>query len=485
MPKMPYSLFLLALLSLPLYAQNAVDRALMALEQDPDFMYASIGFCAIDIEKNTVLAQRNPNLSLIPASTLKVVTTGTALAVLGPNFRYTTTLEYDGQLDPSTGTLRGNVYLRGSGDPSLGSPYMPGTPNMTELMQTLVDELSKKGIQRIEGSIIGDASCFDADPISGYWQVIDLGNYYGAGAYGLNLHDNFYRLVFQQNPTLGAAPKVLSTEPNIQYLDIKNLVRSAGANTGDNAYIYASPYQEETRVVGTIPVGAGKFGILGAIPNPPLFAAQALNTALKNKGIIATKGASYTNKASTSPRKIVYTHYSPTLFDLVKHTNEESRNHYCEAFMRSMGQKIKGKADLDSGIEVVRNFWAERGIDVKGFFLFDGSGLSARNGIPAKVLTQIVRKLYVDEKTFHFFDNCLPIAGKNGTMASVCKGTPAAGNIKAKTGTLNRVRCFTGYATTKTGKKVAFTLLVNNHIANTWGLRKKLDQVLNSIIELE
>ncbi|RMF01204.1 MAG: D-alanyl-D-alanine carboxypeptidase/D-alanyl-D-alanine-endopeptidase, partial [Bacteroidetes bacterium] len=199
---------------------------------DEYFTHASIGVSLREVESGKVAAGYADQRSLIPASNLKLLSTASALAMLGPDFRYQTELAYDGQLD-AHGVLRGNLYLIGSGDPTLGSPQMADTPGLETLLSRLALAIQRAGIRRISGRIIADDTAFSTAAAGSHWQWLDLGNYYGCGTFGLNAHENFYYLHFRQQPTLGSTPAVAEVEPDIPGLQFVNEVRSAERGSGD------------------------------------------------------------------------------------------------------------------------------------------------------------------------------------------------------------------------------------------------------------
>lgn len=489
MPALLFPLLFVLLFFQQLGAQSPLEQKLRALEQDRAMDYGVLGFCLIDVEANKIIMQRNANMSLIPASSLKVVSTGTALAVLGGNYRYETYLEYDGQLNASTGVLKGNVYIRGTGDPSLASPWMDGVPSLDALTNTFCAQLQAAGIRRIDGQIIGDASAFDDMGIVESWQWGDLGPYYGAGAYGLNMTDNFYTATFRRASRVGQAVALQNLRPDMRSLGLKfhNTLTAGPSRSGDKSYFFAAPYDTMVEIRGTLPAGSGGYSVYGAIPNPPLFAAQYLRQALIGRGVEVQGNAGFLRQrdAKGAKRQVVYTHRSPRLTELVKHTNERSRNHYCEAFLKSIAQKRTGKTDTETGTEEILSFWAQRGIDTRGFFLKDGSGLSARNGIPAKVLAQILRKMYVDEPSFYKFDQLLSVCGESGTLKGMAKNTSAQGNIRAKSGSIGRVRSYCGYVRGKSGKEYCFAIIANNYTGSYYGIKQHFEKIFVEMTNLD
>lgn len=474
-------LFLLTYL-IPTNAQNKLESALNNLEQDPELKHASISFCAINVKNNTIYAQRNADQSLAPASSMKVITTGAALATLGPNYTFNTYLEYSGSI--SQGVLKGNLYLRGTGDPSLASPLMEGVPDRTELMNKLVAAVQQAGIRRIEGAIIGDGSFFEEQVVVPTWQWGDVGNHYGAGVGGLNYYDNLYYIYFSRTNTFGAIPKIDHTDPVIPGLEIDNRVTQAGSRTGDNAYVFSAPFGQQAIIRGTIPKGSGLFDIKGATPDPSLLCAHDLRAALNSQGIAVSKAPTTQRQFNRQEtRKTLLTHRSPKLYLICKHTNEESRNMYCEAMLKAMGAKVKGAGTTENGIAVVMDLWRERGLDLSGFFMKDGCGLSARNGVSARTFAAIMRKMYLDKNSFGDFYNQLAIAGRTGTLKNVGRNSSAENNVRAKSGSMNRIRSYTGYVTTKSGQFLSFSILVNNYSCSGYRMRKKLETLLIAMAE--
>jgi D-alanyl-D-alanine carboxypeptidase/D-alanyl-D-alanine-endopeptidase (penicillin-binding protein 4) len=477
-------LFICLLISSNLLAQNKVQKAINSFAEYPDMKYSSVSFYALDIDKNEVLASHNPNLSLITASTMKAITTATILAVLGKDYKFETAIEYDGNIED--GVLNGNLYFKGYGDPSLGSPFMEEASKLNTLSLEFANALKKAGIKSIKGNVIGDGSHFEYSSLVPSWQWMDMGNHYGAGVMGLNLHDNLYYINFQQVPTLGAQPKIKSVVPEQRHIKFYNEVSSANWNSGDNSFIYAAPYATEAWIKGTLPAGSGIFSIMGAVTDPEFFAADWLLHSLEDNGIsISGKPIAQRIQKSTASRKKIHSHYSPVLSDLIRHTNEISRNMYCEAYVKAIGKKLKNDGSLDAGVAAISEFWRSRGIETSGMYMEDGSGLSARNNVSAKIMTEIMRKVHIDNNTFPNFKKLLSIAGKTGTYRYSGKGTLLEGNLHAKGGSMSRVRSITGYITTKSKRNVAFTIIVNNFNCSGAMLKQRMESLMLAIAGMD
>lgn len=468
-------IFLLLCLSISAGAQNAYQAAANRLAAEPGLKNGSLSISVVDVESGQLLASYDPERSLSPASNLKVLTTASALALLGPDYRFRTVLECDDAIS-GDGVLAGDLYLSGYGDPTLGSPLMDGAMPIGLLMERLRMAVQQAGIRRIEGNVVGDASAFGSQSSIGSWQWEDMGNYYGAGAWALNLHENLHFLHFQQVGQIGATPPIVGVEPEVFGLQFTNEVASAGHGTGDNAYIFGAPYQFNRYVRGTIPIGSGIFTIKGSIPNPPLFAAQWLQQSLARVGIIAAGAANRVSGQPGAGRRQLYTHHSPPLSQVVERTNMESVNLYCEAMAKVIGWEKKQEGSTSAGLEAIKEYWEAQGLTWEGCYLSDGSGLSEANAVTSLFLARLLRQMAIQEEAlFRPFYESLPLAGRSGSLKNTLKGTAAEGRLRAKSGTLERVRAYSGYATARNGRLLAFSVIVNNYSGSGGAMRRQLE----------
>jgi len=483
----PATLFVF-LLSLSLLAQQSVQQLIDQWADDPYLKHASVGISVLDIESGKEIGDFNATKSLIPASNLKVVTTATALALLGNDFRFKTRIAYDGYID-AQGNLNGNLYIIGGGDPSLGSHDMNEAESMESVIRQFRLAIQQAGIRQITGRIIGDDRIFTSAATGSNWQWLDLGNYYGCGAFGLNLHENLYYLKFQQQSKLGTTPRVLRTEPNIPGMQFTNEIQSAAKGSGDNAYIYGAPYTYQRYLRGTIPVGSGVFTIKGSIPDPPLFVAWQLADALESVGILTLRPpasirdlpAEQWPKANLSE---IFVHKSPPLSAIVKRTNIKSVNLYAEALLRAIGLEYDQKGDTQTGLKAIEQYWTSRGVDFSGVQLYDGSGMAPRNALPANCFTQILSLVYKDDRLREDFLQSLPMAGRSGGLRNRLKNTKAEGRLMAKSGSLEQVRAYSGYVQARNGKWLAFSIMLNNYDGKGSVATKKLMSLMQGLAEL-
>lgn len=461
------------------FLQNPIQAALDNLAKDPAMRSAGFSACVMDAQTGEVVATYQPDLSVSPASALKIATTSAALDILEPAFTFKTEIQYDGKIEKD-GLLYGNLYVKGGGDPTLGSDQMDEAIGLESLLDQWAVAIKDAGITCVIGQVIGDASYFSTQVNPGGWQYSDLGNYYGSGAWGLNLHENIYYILFQQNPRLGQQPSIVAHEPLIPGLELVNEVTSGPAGSGDNAYIYGGPWTQKCFVRGTIPAGSAVFSIKGAVPDPPLFMAQQLRNALAEHEVSNDQPpAGWITNQKNNIRRTLFTHSSPTLSAIVQRANIHSVNLYCEALLKMIGKKLKDEGSTFAGAKALEDYWKNKGLDTKGVFIEDGSGLSPTNAVTSRFLAGVMRLAFQNKKIFDHFNNSLPEAGKTGILKNKFAGTPAYGNLRAKSGTLNRVRTYAGYTRSQsTAKTLAFALLAQNYEGSGTAMRQKLERVM-------
>lgn len=471
---------LLLLLAGPcLTAQDVLQQAVDAFASHPDLAGAKISISVIDIPGNRLVASYRPSDLLTPASSLKTLTTATALIVLGKDYRFPTELQYDGSIDLA-GVLHGNLYIKGFGDPTLGSDQMEEAFTLEMVMDEFLQAVRRAGIRQIEGCVIGDDSYFSAPPAPATWKEEDVGNYYGAGVWALNIHENLFYLPFKQSSRLGSTPAILDVYPPIPNLTFINKVKTAGKGTGDNAYIWGGPYDYSREIDGTIPLGSGTFKVKGSIPDPPLVAAQMLTKTLETAGILVDHGATTQDQETSKAgkRTTLLRLYSPTLDKIIARANTESINLYCEALLKAIGQKKYSQGTWSAGVKAVKEVWDDRSLNLDGMNMVDGSGLSTQNALSSYQLAQLMRKMDKDPNLRTVFLASLPVSGESGTLKPLLRGTLAEGRIRAKTGSMRGVRSYTGYATAPDGGYRAFSIIVNGYTCSNSDLWKKTESLL-------
>ena len=440
-----------------------MSDAVLELHNSELFRNGSLAISLKTLKDGKTVFAINQERSLPSASTLKLVSTATVLSVLGSDFRFQTFLEYDGTI--SSDTLFGNIYIRGSGDPSLGSDRFKGYPTGPEIMKQWVAAITSAGIRYIKGRIIGDASFFDKRSIADSWIWADLGNYYGAGIFGLNFNENQYKVKFKPGAESGDPAVYLGAEPAIPYLSFKNQVTTGEKGSGDQTVFYSDPLGNHVVLTGTVPLGFTTFSVKGSIPDPSEYTAFALKEILVNAQIPVieeNKLSGNTPIPVLSPRKVLSEYKSPPLKELCLQTNLWSINLYADTFLKQIGKRLTGNSEYDAAAKAMTDYWITRKADMRGFFIKDGSGLSPSGSVTVHNLTDILSAAG-KETSFNDFYKSIAILGQTGTVRNLGKSTRASGNVRAKSGSIEGTRAYAGYVTSKSGELLCFAILANKY----------------------
>ena len=476
-----FSLLFFICLSANIFAQDSnilqskIDRLLLGSE----FKYASVSVTVVDYDTGNHLAQINPDMSIIPASSLKVLTTLSATQMLSDTFQFITRITHDGYIEQD-GTLKGNIYIEGTGDPTFASGNFKEEMDFTKLMPRIAKAIADKGITCVDGLIIADESEFNAFPISPSWQWNDLGNYYASGAWGININENEYTIVFKDRGVIGRRPIISYHYPTIPSLEFSNEVAVDSSHTGDQAYIFGGPYNYKKRIVGTIPQGTTTFNIKGSIPDPPLFAAYFLTKKLEDLKIKTNGYETEYYPNAKSKRKLITRIKSPYLKDIARSANFDSNNLYCEAILKAMGKKKNGEATGQNGIAAVREILRKYKIDHKALNMEDGSGLSARNNVSSHMLADFLQQ-YAQNNGVDYTIDLLPKAGSQGTVRSLLRNSSAQGHVWMKSGSMNRVLTYTGILEDSEGNWKTFSIMINGFDVDYKVMRSKVEKMVDWI----
>jgi len=453
-------------LSQPL--QQKIIAAYNAFENDAQLKYGLSSLTALNSETGEVIFTRNGGIGLAPASTLKTVTSATAFNILGKDFKWETTLGYNGTIS-NNGILKGDLILTGSGDPTLGSDrYSQSKAEV--LMEKWITAVKRSGIKRIEGKIIVDDSLFGTQtlPLGWIWQ--DIGNYYGAGATSASWRENEFGLVFKPGAKPGDAAQFIRAEPKLADIKIINEVTTGYQGSGDNVYAYSSPYSDIVYVRGTYGIDLNKT-IKVSIPDPALLLAQELKDNLFRSSVPSSGFATTQRILSsegmpfTASSKIISTYQSPPLSQVVYWLNQKSLNLYAENLIKTMAVKQGRLASFEDGTTLIKDFWYKKaGIDPNSLGILDGSGLSPEN----RVTSTAMAKILLSAKKENWFD-------------SYYESFPLYNNMKMKSGSIRNVLCYTGYQKSSSGTPIVFTFIVNNYNGSTSAIKQKMFKVLDTL----
>lgn len=442
---------------------------------DPLLQYANVGLEIKEVESGKILYQHRPQHGLIPASTMKVVTTATALELLGPDFRFETKIQIENGIDEN-GVLNGNLYIYGGGDPTLGSEYL----GSREFLRTWVNAIKKAGIKSINGSIIADDTIFDDEGINPRWIWEDIGNYYAAAIYGISYMDNTVRVFFNSGTT-GTTPTITKTLPAAPGLTFENNLKSTTIGK-DSAYFSGTPRVNHRIIRGEIPANKENFVSKMDMPNPGLLLVTNLHDLLIENDVSVSYLPTM-QSGMKGERKTIYTQTSLPLSRIIKEVNFKSNNHYAEHLFRYLGLQISNVGTTQGSIKVINDFWRSKELPVDQLFMYDGSGLSPTNAVSPRFFTDLMVYMKKESKYSKEFYDSLPVAGETGTIAFMLKNTPLHGKVHAKSGSINRVRCYTGYIENK-GKTYAFAVMVNNYSTNRpRNVIKRIEEFLAASME--
>ena len=470
-----------------------IDSFVYAYEQlvkDSSLLNASMSIYIYDDSLNEVILEHNPDLALVPASTLKLATTGASLIYLGGKRNFSTTVQYDGQIIDGH-ILQGNIYIKGGGDPALGSKFYKGTYG--NFISKWATAIAKLGIDSITGRIIGDASYFSLEYTPITWSYGETGDYYCTAASGLTAYDNRYEIKFYGSNRARKKATSGVIKPFIPdfYYENKTTVVSGRKKA---IYILGAPYSHERILKGNIPASGQTYTLEGSIPDPPYLVAYQLSEQLKKNGIkigelpTTLRRLKYENDSiyrivRNKSRQNITSSYSPSVSSLVGITNKVSNNLFAEHLLKHIAKKRYSIGETEAGAKAVVGFWKSKGIDTRGFNMFDGSGISRYNSITARQLVGILN--YMQDSTSYFttYYNSLPIAGQTGTLKSFCDGTFAEGKIRAKSGTMSRVRSYAGFVTANSGRTFIFAFTVNNYTCHTSQMKVKIENFMTKLVE--
>lgn len=472
-------LFVLLQVSSPL---EKFQQLLDSIQNDNEIRTGIVAASIRSTQTGEYKIQFNARKSVNSASTLKLVSTASALSVLGPDFKYQTFVEYDGMIVDSV--LKGNIYIRGTGDPSLGSSRVG--LDFQQVVSLFAQKIKEFGIRKIEGFIIGDGSVFPDNTLADSWIWGDIGNYYGAGVSGLNINENLYEIHFKSGKLLGENAPVLRLSPitpNVSYI---NRVTTAERGSGDNVIVYNTPFSNTIVSEGTIPLGQSDFVVKGSIPDPAYFLAFHVKRKFQElQGEASNEVMNYQSyKAKfqdiSKPRNLILSYDSPTISTLSQHCNFQSINLYADAFLKTVGYTLSKNASFEASVKAEKFLWSQKGVDLQGFMIRDGSGLSPSGVLTANNLVDILFAMYRDN-AFNDFYASIPVVGITGTVQNLAKGSKAVGNVRAKSGSIANTRAFSGYYTGINGELMSFAVIINRYAD---GADRKVRRYLEEMIKL-
>jgi D-alanyl-D-alanine carboxypeptidase/D-alanyl-D-alanine-endopeptidase (penicillin-binding protein 4) len=425
------------------------------------------GLLIVDAESGETLYEQSADKYFVPASNLKLFTTALALAKLGPEYRFHTTLETHGAIS-SEGVLSADVVLVGRGDPNLSNRKFPyelkeefDGPQEKALAE-LADAAAAKGVKEISGDVVSDDSYFPRERYPNGWEIDDMVWEYGAAISAIVVGDNTVALTLTPGEQPGNAVQAAVTPATPDFL-VENNVTTSAADVKPDLTLTREPGSNLVVVKGSLPAKSAPRKLVLAIEEPAQHAAALLKRLLEERGIkVAGVARARHDRAEPGGDPVVLgEHVSVPLGDAVKLINKISQNLHTEMLLRTVARQSGLWATPDELMKVPADFYTTAGIAPGDVIQADASGLSRHDLVtPRAIVTMLT--FAQKQSWFATYYASLPVAGVDGTLEDRMKNTPAAGRIHAKTGSVEHVRTLSGFAETASGRRVIFSFLSNN-----------------------
>jgi D-alanyl-D-alanine carboxypeptidase/D-alanyl-D-alanine-endopeptidase (penicillin-binding protein 4) len=446
--------------SLNVNIKNALQKRLDFIFKDEALKKTKVGVEVFSLSRQERLYQLNAQDALSPASAVKLLTSVVALKKLGPDFVYKTEVFVDGV---QTGdTLKGNLYFKGSGDPSL----------VTERLYLLVGDIARTGIKRITGSIIIDDWTFDQVRWDSARIPTQTDRPYNAPVGGVSFNYNSTTVYFRPGDKIGDPVRVFVT-PDTSFIRVVNKSKTAARGVGNKLVAARSEGKDfnTLTVEGSLGLGAPEQRSFFNITDPVKYTGSALKMMLKERGISVDGTEIIHKEVPALARKIAVLDSLP-MREIVTLMNKFSNNFIADTLIKTLGREVRGApGTTEKGLQVVSDESTRLNINTTGFKVVSGSGLTRENRITATQFISLMNAAYMDFDVLPELLSSLPIAGKDGTLRSRMKGTSASGRLRAKTGSIDGVSALVGVVQSRGGELIAFSVVLNDKAKNPGALK--------------
>jgi D-alanyl-D-alanine carboxypeptidase/D-alanyl-D-alanine-endopeptidase (penicillin-binding protein 4) len=505
-------LFVLLLTTVNALAQSKelakrIDTILAA----PEVSRAFWGVEAVDLSSGKVLYSENADKFFTPASNTKLFTTISALALIGPDYRFRTSIETNGAVD-KYGRLSGDLLLIGRGDPNLSGRTLPYSLRTERKLapiaaiEALADQVAARGVKVVEGDIVADDSYYPFERYAEGWSQEDLNYEWGAPVSALTVNDNVMFVSILPGAHEGDKAFV-SLNPLPEHYRVDNRIITTPSGTGPRRIVVnREPGSEQLTLWGNIPVDDPGASQSLAITDPADFAAHLLQSLLQKRGIVVygrprtrhtelstlstlsvtvrASGDGTAEKAAlmTPQPTVLATNDSAPLIQDLKVINKVSQNLHAELALRLLGKEKGSSGSIEAGLEVMRGLLLQADIRPTEYALFDGSGLSRQNLVTPHAVTKLLTYAASQSWADSFLDT-LPVGGVDGTLAERFKEPQMLGRVRAKTGSLGHVNALSGYITGPKNEHIAFSIFVNNHTLTNHTAIETIDQIVRAIAQ--
>ena len=469
----------------------ALQARIAGLMQQPQLAPAMLAVKVVSLDTGRTLYEENANKLLRPASNMKIYTVAAALDRLSPDYRFKTSA-YASAPPDAAGTLRGDLIIYGRGDPSIAARFNNG--DYYKGIDDFAARIAASGIKRVEGDLIGDETYFNGPALGSGWEWDDLQWWYGAEVSALSVNDNSVDLFVKPGAAVGT-PCTVTTGPITPLVSITNRTTTAPRGTKRELAVYRGLGENLIEVSGSLPLDDAGYTGSVAVSRPALLFIYMLRSSLAQRGVTIT-GRSRTLDVraragiplETSTLLELASLQSPPLSIIAAQTMKPSQNLYTELLLRTLG-KVAGNSGAhrtseEAGIEVVKTFLREAGVDPSGIIITDGSGLSRNDMVTAGATLQLLTYMSRHRYAKAFLET-MPIAGVDGTLKNRLKGTAAENNVRAKTGTLSSAASLSGYVTSAAGERLVFSIMANNYPESADARKSFIDEIVILLASLD
>jgi len=456
--------------------RSAVDAVL----SQGSYGRAEWGVLVVSLDRGDTLVARDAHTALTPASNMKVLTSAAALHHLGADYRFTTWVVAEGPV--VDGVIEGDLVLYGTGDPGIADRFFA---SRSTVFEQLAEDLRARGITEVRGRVVGDGSRFSGELRSPSWEPGDLNEWYAAPSGALSYNENVLSLRVSPG-RVGGPPEVNST-PSHTGLPVRNEATTVSGTARPRLALLRDDPETPVRVYGQIRRDSPDVWRQMTITDPALFAAHGFTHVLRDEGIeVAQDPASIREGGPTrvghsavfGPGRegptVLALHRSPPLSTYLRAVNQRSHNLYADLLLKTLGWELEGEGSFEAGARVVRSWLLEMGAPTTGLRVLDGSGLAPENRISPATLVAAISAVSSTEGWEAFVES-LAEAGDR-TLNGRMRGTPAAGNLRAKTGTIRRVSALSGVVKSADGEQLAFSI-IGNQLPSEYGAKRLEDRV--------
>lgn len=456
---------------------SALAARLRPLIDAPPFDRALWGIAIADPSGRLVF-ERNGDRLFVTASAAKLVVAAAAAALLPEDYRFRTTVHAAGHV--VDGEVRGDLVLVGRGDPSLSARYY-ATP--LGAFEAIADSLLARGVRRVLGDVVADASWFDSVTVHPTWEAYDLMYWFAAPVTAVAFNDNAIDVAV--TPAGVGQPPILAFSPDIGAVQLRNFARTGPPGARNTFDFYRRPGTNDIWAAGELPLDGRPYSDNIAVADGPLWAATAFLHALRSRGVEVRGGPRATlvpaTHAAARAAPPLAEQLSPPLDDLLRPILAVSHNWYAEMLLRTLGRELGDSGSFEGGVRVEQAFMVESlGLDSTQFELVDGSGLSHHNVVTPRTFVALLRAMRAHPRHQRFLD-ALAVPGRLGTLRTRFRYASPNGQVRAKTGSIGNTNALVGYLETRDGRYWTYAILLNNHILPNRDVIRRIDEIVAAI----